>query len=115
MSNLARSVTDIAVASPYVIASRLASFMAPDALLSPRNQHEVATMILEKQFAAVESLTSMSLAYQNSMLSFWFNALSGQRSTQSLDSAANSFAKAALAPYRRRVTSNARRLKRRKL
>ena len=114
MNNLAKSIRDIALESPYVMGKRISGFMMPGAVFSARDQREATRMILEKQSAAIESFSAAALAYQSSMISLWFAACTGRVSGQLLESSANSVAQAAIAPYRDRVKKNAKRLKRRK-
>lgn len=99
-SSLASELMTIGFLSPLVMAHRL-QWLALNAMrVSPMAQGEVLRMVAEKPLAFL----SASMAFQAEMARFWFRG-PGTFSTQPLE--------AALAPVRRRVQANNRRLGRR--
>jgi len=102
-SDLGADLMSIAVFAPLVIAERMRRlFMASSAPLSPRAALETQRMLIEKPFA----LVTAALAFQAEMLRL---ALGAWGAASPLAPMA-----AAVAPVRRRVRSNARRLIRRR-
>jgi len=112
-ARLARTLTSLAIDAPQVMASRMTRFSAPGAMGSAGDWSEANRMVWEKQAAAVESGARLwqdaALAYQT----FWFDLMLGR--WQAWPSAASmaSSTQAALRPYQKRATANARRLRKR--
>jgi hypothetical protein len=114
-AKLARTIYDLSVASPQVLAARTMRTYQPS---SARDQVELLRMITEKQAAAVESwvtlVTAAPIFYQRLMFDFWSSAFPGNRSNgfSSSSRIALKAAQRAVKPYQRRASANARRLSR---
>ncbi len=119
----ARKLTEVAVATPQVMAHRLTRMALSGPMLSPRDQQEFTGMVMEKQRAFVDSWTAMFgevTRLQGAWMargwtpSQWLNLWSPYtlfKNSSALQSAALSVANAGLAPVHRKVVSNARRLR----
>ena len=109
---LAETMTRLSFAAPQVVSHRMLRNYAPG---STADQAELTRMVSEKHAAAVESMTVMASAapamYQRFLLDCWTGAffqtnLRGPASSREALKATQ----AALKPFERRATANARRL-----
>ncbi len=113
-ARLGRTLTQLAVDAPQVVALRMGAWGTPGAAGSAQGFAEAQRMVWEKQAAAMESgmaqWQAAALAYQR----FWFDLMLGR--FQPWPSAASVAAgtNAALRPYQKRASANARRLRARR-
>lgn len=94
------TMATLGVLAPMVAAQRMAGF----ALAPHRSEKEVTRMVTEKLAASVESAMRM----QEAAMGLWISACFGKPPT--VQGAQRALAEAGLAPYVKRVRSNARRL-----
>lgn len=114
-------IATIAVLAPRVVHARLDPLIRAAPRTRPGDQRELFTMVLEKWIAAQQSGWAIASAWMALPLRFWTSFLVGT-SVSSRPSVAGVYevwrgfdrvAAAGLAPIARRVSANARRLKRR--
>lgn len=112
-AQLARTLTRLSVDAPPVMASRIARFSAPGAWGSTGDWSEAQRMVWEKQAAAIESGARLwrdaALAYQR----FWFDLMLGRWHAWPTTATMAASTQAALRPYQKRASANARRLRKR--
>ena len=112
-TQLARTLTRLAIDSPQVLASRVSRFSAPGAMASAGDWSDANRRVWEKQAAAVESGARLwqdaALAYQR----FCFDLLLGRWQAWLTPASMAASTQAALRPYERRAAANARRLRKR--
>jgi hypothetical protein len=94
------TMSTLGVLAPMVAATRMAGF----ALAPHRSEKEATRMVTEKMAANVES----ALRMQEAALGLWIGACFGKVPTP--QQAQRTIAEAGLAPYVKRVRSNAKRL-----
>lgn len=94
------TLSTLGVLAPMVAATRMAGF----ALAPHRAEKEATRMVTEKMAASVESVLRM----QEAAFGMWIGACFGQVPTA--QSAQRTIMEAGLAPYVKRVKSNAKRL-----
>ncbi len=119
---LALSASEIALSAPQVVQARTSRLMTAPGLASARNRREAVRMVAEKWDAGLAGQTALWQAgwqvQQQLVNDFWAMALGqrsprraakrlGRRSAQ----ASLALANRSLAPVRRRVRSNVRRLR----
>ena len=119
---LALSASEIALTAPQVMQQRTNRLLKAPGLGSTRNRREAARMVSEKWDAGVAgqiALWQSGLLLQQQLLNDFWSAALGQRSARRTAKrvgrrSANAsllMAQRSLAPVRRRVRSNARRLR----
>ena len=119
---LALSASEIALTAPQVVQARTARLTAAPGLDSARNRREAMRMVSEKWDAGLAGQTAMWQAgwrmHQQMVNDFWALALgrhsprgAAKRIGRSNALASLAMASRSLAPVRRRVRSNARRLR----
>lgn len=128
VASTARTLTELGVAVPQVVAHRVMRLALAGPVLSRRDQKEFSGMVLEKQMAVVQSWQAMfapSLRLQGALVSAWLRALApatpavrgsqARALSRALGEAALAVADQGLRPMHRKATANARRLARTKL
>lgn len=112
-ARLNKTLMNLSLDAPQVIAARALKFYQPGAMMSARNQAEFTRMFTEKQAAATESYMSLMMnaatMYQQMMFGY-MSMLGGGKSTAIDPSEMVRSMNDALKPYQRRASANARRL-----
>jgi hypothetical protein len=102
---LAQKAAELAIAAPQVVAHRMNRMLTAGPVYSAADQREFTGMVMEKQWAFVQSWTNMwaeAMKLQQSMLLSWFKPVSVQGLWR--------LAEQGLHPVHAKAVSNARRL-----
>ena len=110
-SKLSKTLSTLALDSPFVIAQRMTRLSDPASMFSAKDQIEFSKMVMEKQAAAAEAYLAFISNGASMFRDMWAGLATG-KSGFGLPTPSRS-AKAAnevLRPYQKRASANARRL-----
>lgn len=106
----ATKLSQMAVATPQVMAHRLTRMALAGPLPSTRDQSEFMGMFIEKQVAFTQAWVAATTQVWQLQQQWWMALLKGQHF--SLSSALHAVSAKAIAPLHRKAVSNAKRLSR---
>ncbi|GAP38147.1 polyhydroxyalkanoate granule-associated phasin [Piscinibacter sakaiensis] len=107
----ARTLTELALAAPQVVAHRVTRMAASGGVPGARDQREFIGMVTEKQLAFSQAWLGMALQMLRLQQAFWTSLWFG-RAPASAAAAGQALLASALAPVHRKAVANARRLNR---